>query len=146
MAAAAARRGPSCCGSPGRCSRHDRPVRPRHAEHGPGLRLPAGREGPLRRRPGRGRGLLEIYPPLPAGPGEPGIHHEAVTWAARQGIGQFIDLGAGLPASPSVHQAARAVLPTARVAYVDIDPVVLSHARALLATGDGVIAVERGPA
>jgi hypothetical protein len=42
------------------------------------------------------------------------------------GIGQFIDLGAGLPASPSVHQAARAVLPAARVAYVDIDPVVLS--------------------
>ena len=43
--------------------------------------------------------------------------------------------------SPSVHQAARAVLPAARVAYVDTDPVVLAHARALLATGDGVIAV-----
>ena len=63
-------------------------------------------------------------------------------WAARQGIGQFIDLGAGLPASPSVHQAARAVLPAARVAYVDIDPVVLTHAVALLATGDGVTAVD----
>jgi O-methyltransferase involved in polyketide biosynthesis len=66
---------------------------------------------------------------------------EAVGWAARQGIAQFIDLGAGLPASPSVHQAARDVLPVARVAYVDIDPVVLSHARALLATSDGVAAV-----
>jgi O-methyltransferase involved in polyketide biosynthesis len=66
---------------------------------------------------------------------------QAVTWAARQGIGQFIDLGAGLPASPAVHQTARAVLPSARVAYVDTDHVVLSHARALLATGDGVAAV-----
>jgi O-methyltransferase involved in polyketide biosynthesis len=65
---------------------------------------------------------------------------EAATWAAGQGISQFIDLGAGLPASPSVHQAARTVIPTARVAYVDIDVVVLSHARALLATGDGVTA------
>ena len=43
--------------------------------------------------------------------------------------------------SSPVHQAARAVLPAARIAYVDIDPVVLSHARALLATSDGVTAV-----
>ena len=67
---------------------------------------------------------------------------QAITWAARQGIGQFIDLGAGLPASPAVHQTARAVLPSTQVAYIDIDPVVLSHARALLATRDGVAAVE----
>jgi O-methyltransferase involved in polyketide biosynthesis len=65
----------------------------------------------------------------------------AVTWAAQEGIGQFIDLGAGLPTPPSVHETARAVLPGARVAYVDNDPVVISHARALLATGDGVAAV-----
>ena len=65
----------------------------------------------------------------------------AAKWAALQGIGQFIDLGAGLPASPSVHQAVRDALPGARVTYVDTDPVVLAHARALLATGDGVIAV-----
>jgi len=50
-------------------------------------------------------------------------------------------LGAGLPATPAVHQAARKVLPSARVAYVDIDPVVLSHARALLATSHGVTAI-----
>jgi len=65
----------------------------------------------------------------------------AVSWAAQQGIGQFVDLGVGLPASPAIHQTARAVLPTARIAYVDTDPVVISHARALLATGDGVAAV-----
>jgi len=86
--------------------------------------------------------LLGIYPPLRDLVRENrAFVIQAVSWAARQGIGQFIDLGAGLPASPAVHQAARKVLPAARVAYVDIDPVVLSHARALLATGDGVTAV-----
>ena len=58
--------------------------------------------------------------------------------AAERGITQFIDLGAGLPTRPSVHEAARAVHPGARVAYVDNDPVVVSHARALLATGAGL--------
>ena len=86
--------------------------------------------------------LLGIYPPLRDLVRENrAFVIQAVSWAARQGIGQFIDLGAGLPASPAVHQAARKVMPSARVAYVDIDPVVLSHARALLATSDGVTAV-----
>ena len=86
--------------------------------------------------------LLEIYPPLRDLVRENrSFVTRAVAWAAGQGISQFLDLGAGLPASPAVHQAARAVLPGARVAYVDIDPVVLAHARALLATGDGVTAV-----
>ena len=87
--------------------------------------------------------LVELYPPLPALARENrAFLLEAAGWAVRQGIGQFIDLGAGLPASPPVHQVARAVRPAARVAYVDTDPVVLSHARALLATGDGVTAVD----
>ena len=86
--------------------------------------------------------LVEIYPPLPALVRENrAFLIQAVGWAARQGIGQFIDLGAGLPASPAIHQAARAVLPAARIAYVDLDPVVLAHVRALLATGAGVTAV-----
>lgn len=62
----------------------------------------------------------------------------AVSCVAQLGITQFIDLGAGLPTSPSVHQAARNILPAARVAYVDTDSVALAHARALLATNDGV--------
>jgi SAM-dependent methyltransferase len=86
--------------------------------------------------------LLEIYPPLRDLVRENrAFVIRAVAWAAEQGMGQFIDLGAGLPASPAVHQAVRAVLPAARVAYVDTDPVVLSHARALLAQDDGVTAV-----
>ena len=56
-------------------------------------------------------------------------------------IGRFIELGAGLPASPAVHQTARAVLPSARVVYVDNDSVVLAHSRALLAKDEGVAAV-----
>ena len=56
----------------------------------------------------------------------------AVDWVARQGINQFIDVGSGLPTMTNTHEAARAVRPGARVAYVDYDPVVISHARALL--------------
>jgi S-adenosyl methyltransferase len=86
--------------------------------------------------------LVALYPPLPVLVRENRkFLIKAAGWAARQGIGQFIDLGAGLPVSPSVHQAARAVLPAARVAYADTDPVVLAHAVALLA-GDGVAAVD----
>jgi O-methyltransferase involved in polyketide biosynthesis len=85
--------------------------------------------------------LLEIYPPLAEMVKENrAFLAEAVTWAANQGISQFLDLGAGLPTTPAVHQTAQAVLPGARVAYVDTDPMVLSHARALLAA-PGVAAV-----
>ncbi|MCL2583623.1 MAG: SAM-dependent methyltransferase [Streptosporangiales bacterium] len=56
----------------------------------------------------------------------------AVTWVAEQGISQFIDLGCGLPTEPSTQQCAQAVAPDARVAYVDNDPVVLSHLQARL--------------
>jgi O-methyltransferase involved in polyketide biosynthesis len=90
-----------------------------------------------------GERLLEIYPPLRDLVRENrAFVTRAVTYAAEQRISQFIDLGAGLPASPAIHQAARAVQPDARVAYVDTDRVVLAHARALLATSDGVAAVD----
>ena len=56
--------------------------------------------------------LLGIYPPLRALVWENrSFVTHAVSWAARQGTGQFIDLGAGLPASPAVHQVARTVMP-----------------------------------
>ena len=66
----------------------------------------------------------------------------AVRHAAHQGVAQYLDIGAGLPTSPSVHECARAIIPGARVAYVDDDPVAVTHAQALLATRDGVIATE----
>jgi hypothetical protein len=52
--------------------------------------------------------------------------------AAKAGIRQFLDIGTGLPTSPNVHQVAQSVTPEARVVYVDNDPIVLTHARALL--------------
>jgi hypothetical protein len=61
---------------------------------------------------------------------------------ADEGITQFVDLGAGIPTSPSVHELARAIHPGARVLYVDNDPVVTAHDRALLAGIDGVEAIE----
>jgi O-methyltransferase involved in polyketide biosynthesis len=60
----------------------------------------------------------------------------AVRYVAREGIDQYVDIGAGLPTSPNVHECARAAVPEARVTYVDNDPVVVTHARALLATDD----------
>jgi SAM-dependent methyltransferase len=53
--------------------------------------------------------------------------------AAEAGIAQFIDIGSGLPGPLAVHEVARQARPGARVAYIDHDPVVVAHARALLA-------------
>ena len=52
--------------------------------------------------------------------------------AAEAGIRQFLDIGTGLPTAGNVHEVAQAVAPTSRVVYVDNDPLVLTHARALL--------------
>ncbi|REE98551.1 S-adenosyl methyltransferase [Thermomonospora umbrina] len=49
------------------------------------------------------------------------------------GIRQFVDMGCGLPTDQNVHQVARAFAPDVKVVYVDIDPIVLAHGRALLA-------------
>jgi predicted O-methyltransferase YrrM len=54
--------------------------------------------------------------------------------AAECGIRQFLDIGTGLPTAGNTHEVAQAVAPEARIVYVDNDPVVLSHARALLAS------------
>jgi O-methyltransferase involved in polyketide biosynthesis len=60
----------------------------------------------------------------------------AVTALVEQdGIRQFLDIGTGLPTAENVHQIAQRVAPESRVVYVDNDPVVLAHARALLTSG-----------
>lgn len=67
----------------------------------------------------------------------------AVRHLAGAGLRQFVDIGTGLPTVPSTHQMVRAVDAGARVAYVDNDPVVLSHARVLLNDGaDGTAFIE----
>jgi len=60
---------------------------------------------------------------------------------AKDGVDQFLDLGAGIPTSPNVHEVAHAVNPATRIVYVDNDPVVLASARALLAVNRTVTVV-----
>ncbi|WP_420824904.1 SAM-dependent methyltransferase [Streptomyces coryli] len=64
----------------------------------------------------------------------------AVTYlAAEAGIRQFLDVGTGLPSSGNTHEVAQDIAPDARIVYVDNDPLVLAHARALLtSTPEGV--------
>ena len=56
----------------------------------------------------------------------------AVTELCRAGIDQFLDLGSGIPTRGNVHEVAATVRPGTRVAYVDIDPVAVEHARRLV--------------
>jgi O-methyltransferase involved in polyketide biosynthesis len=60
--------------------------------------------------------------------------------AGEAGIRQFLDIGTGLPTMQNTHEVAQAVVPDARIVYVDNDPLVLAHARALLVntTHEGV--------
>jgi hypothetical protein len=68
--------------------------------------------------------------------------YRVVRFLAREaGIRQFLDLGSGLPTQNNVHQVAQRFQPDARVIYVDNDPVVLAHGRALLATDDSTMVV-----
>jgi hypothetical protein len=67
----------------------------------------------------------------------------AVWFLAREaGIRQFLDIGTGLPTRGNVHEIAHAAKPGARVVYADNDPVVVTHARALLADSLTVAAVQ----
>lgn len=59
--------------------------------------------------------------------------------AGEAGMRQFLDVGTGLPTADNTHQVAQAVAPDSRIVYVDNDPLVLVHARALLtSTAEGV--------
>jgi hypothetical protein len=87
--------------------------------------------------------IIEILPNLPE------IAREnreflirAVTYLTQQGVRQFLDVGAGLPTQRNVHQVAQESAPESRVVYVDNDPIVLVHARAILAENERVIAVD----
>lgn len=67
--------------------------------------------------------------------------HRVVLYLAEQGVSQFLDVGSGLPTQENVHEIAHKVNPDAKVAYVDHDPIVVSHGNALLAKSKGVIVV-----
>ncbi|MFC8147415.1 SAM-dependent methyltransferase [Streptomyces paradoxus] len=63
------------------------------------------------------------------------LRRAVTTLVEQDGIRQFLDIGTGLPTAENVHQIAQRVAPESRVVYVDNDPVVLAHARALLTSG-----------
>jgi hypothetical protein len=62
--------------------------------------------------------------------------------AGEAGIGQFIDIGSGLPTAANTHEIAQAIRPDARVAYVDNDPLVVVHGRALLESSPDVAVID----
>ena len=82
------------------------------------------------------RAAQEIYTQIPDLPeiarDNRAFLQRAVRAFAETGIRQFIDIGTGLPTQGNVHEIAQQVDPTSRVVYIDNDPVVLAHARALL--------------
>jgi len=62
-----------------------------------------------------------------------GFHQRAAKWIAERGVGQFVDIGSGLPAVGNTHEVVQKVLPGARVVYVDNDPMVAEQGGRLLA-------------
>ena len=56
--------------------------------------------------------------------------------ADEAGIRQFLDIGTGLPTADNTHEVAQRVAPDSRILYVDNDPLVLAHARALLTSSE----------
>ncbi|MER6297979.1 SAM-dependent methyltransferase [Kitasatospora sp. NPDC001539] len=75
-----------------------------------------------------------------------GVMHRMVRrLAGTHGIRQFLDIGTGIPTAPNLHEVVQAVDPTCRVVYVDNDPIVLAHSRALLSsTAEGRTAYVEG--
>ncbi len=66
----------------------------------------------------------------------------AVRYLVRQGVRQFLDLGSGIPTAGNVHEIAQQADASARVVYVDIDPVAVAHSRAILAGNDRATAIQ----
>jgi len=77
---------------------------------------------------------IETFPDLPlSARSNRAFLARAVRYLAGEaGIRQFLDIGTGIPTANNTHEVAQSVAPDCRVAYVDNDPIVLAHARALL--------------
>ncbi|NRQ33187.1 SAM-dependent methyltransferase [Nonomuraea sp. NN258] len=87
--------------------------------------------------------VLTIVPEIPVGARENrAFLGRAVRFLAESGVRQFLDIGTGLPTQENVHQVVESVAPDARTVYVDNDPQVLTHARALLTNSTNVRIIE----
>jgi hypothetical protein len=79
------------------------------------------------------RQLIAMSPAMAeVGPATRAFHGRVVEYLVGAGMRQFLDIGTGMPTAGNTHDIAQGVAPECRVVYVDNDPVVLSHARALL--------------
>jgi SAM-dependent methyltransferase len=66
----------------------------------------------------------------------------AVRFIASGGVGQFLDIGSGIPTEGNVHEVAQRARPDARVVYADIDPVAIAHSKAMLAGNPATAVIE----
>jgi S-adenosyl methyltransferase len=80
--------------------------------------------------------VIEVFPAIiPGVQANRAFLGRAVRYLAGEaGIRQFLDIGTGIPTKGNVHEVAQAVAPESRIVYVDNDPIVLTHARALLSS------------
>jgi hypothetical protein len=93
------------------------------------------------------RQLISVAPVIRiAAPASRAFLRRAVRYlAAEGGVRQFLDIGTGLPTAGNTHEVAQSVAPQCRVVYVDNDPVVLVHARALLISDPGSAGISSPP-
>ncbi|HEY3882277.1 MAG TPA: SAM-dependent methyltransferase [Trebonia sp.] len=85
------------------------------------------------------RTLAAASPGVPAiGPAVRAFQQRMIRYlVADEGIRQFVDIGTGLPITGSTHEVAQSLAAESRISYVDNDPMVLSHARALMKSAPG---------
>jgi O-methyltransferase involved in polyketide biosynthesis len=83
-----------------------------------------------------GDAFLEVYPAMVdvARAARAFLSRTVSYLAGEAGIRQFLDIGSGLPAVDNTHEVAQRIAPSSRIVYVDNDPLVLAHARTLLAS------------
>ncbi|MGX6603959.1 SAM-dependent methyltransferase [Micromonosporaceae bacterium Da 78-11] len=81
-----------------------------------------------------GEAMIKAIPGMRymAGENRKFVHRAARDLVAKEGIRQFLDIGTGIPTRPNLHEIAQQLAPETRVVYVDNDPIVLVHARALM--------------
>ncbi len=80
-----------------------------------------------------GEAMIRAIPALPAMARENrAFLARAVQYLTEEGVRQFLDIGTGIPTAGNVHEIAQEIAPESRVLYVDHDPIVLAHARALM--------------
>ncbi|BCY15412.1 hypothetical protein L3i22_105000 [Actinoplanes sp. L3-i22] len=81
-----------------------------------------------------GEAMIQAIPGMRymAGENRKFVHRAARDLVEKEGIRQFLDVGTGIPTSPNLHEIAQRIAPETRVVYVDNDPIVLVHARALM--------------